>query len=219
MLPASFPFGRTRPNHVSYTNPPHEQGNIFNDTGEVALMLPSQSSFEVSAESRSGEVENDFEGPSLKTANDEGTGRLYGTFDSRGTKITIVTCYGTIYLGKSHELSATTSGRFYWSLAPRRRSRIGKNSGNDTATQSASRITVSPSAPRAATASAMAMRWSPRGSIRAPRIFPAPRPSTRIPSGNSSTRAPIRRKPSASVAMRSLSFTRNSSACELFMPL
>jgi DUF4097 and DUF4098 domain-containing protein YvlB len=87
---------------VRYANPPREEVKITNDTGEVDLTLPPQSSFEVSAESRSGEVENDFEAPSLKAASDEGTGRLYGTFGSRGTKITILTSYGTIHLRKSH---------------------------------------------------------------------------------------------------------------------
>jgi DUF4097 and DUF4098 domain-containing protein YvlB len=87
---------------VRYASPPREDVSITNDAGEVDLTLPSQSSFEISAVSRSGEVRNDFEAPSLKAATDEGTERLNGTFGSPGAKIKIATSYGTIHLGKSH---------------------------------------------------------------------------------------------------------------------
>jgi DUF4097 and DUF4098 domain-containing protein YvlB len=86
---------------VHYSEPPHEEINITNDTGEVDLTLPANSSFQISAVSHSGEVQSDFEDPSLKLANESDTGRLSGTIGSRGPKITIVTSYGTIYLRKS----------------------------------------------------------------------------------------------------------------------
>ena len=87
---------------VRYASPPRGDVSITNDAGEVDLTLPSQSSFEISAVSRSGEVRNDFEAASLKAASDDGTGRLDGTIGSPGAKIKIATSYGTIHLGKSH---------------------------------------------------------------------------------------------------------------------
>jgi DUF4097 and DUF4098 domain-containing protein YvlB len=86
---------------VTYAQPPREEINIANGTGEVDLTLPSKSSFEISAISRSGDIQSDFEAPSLKPANDNGTGSLTGKVGASGPKISIVTSYGTIYLRKS----------------------------------------------------------------------------------------------------------------------
>jgi hypothetical protein len=74
---------------------------VVNESGEVDLTLPAKSNFEISAVSRSGEVQSDFEDPSLKQVNDSDTGRLTGRIGTRGPKITIVTSYGTIYLRRS----------------------------------------------------------------------------------------------------------------------
>jgi DUF4097 and DUF4098 domain-containing protein YvlB len=87
---------------VNYAQPPREEINIANGTGEVDLTLPAKSNFEISAISRSGEVQSDFEAPSLKLADENGTGRLSGKVGSAaGPKISIATSYGTIYLRKS----------------------------------------------------------------------------------------------------------------------
>jgi DUF4097 and DUF4098 domain-containing protein YvlB len=86
---------------VTYAQPPREEINIANGTGEVDLTLPAKSSFEISAISRSGEVQSEFEAPGLQPADDNGTGRLSGKVGSAGPKIQIVTSYGTIYLRKS----------------------------------------------------------------------------------------------------------------------
>ena len=86
---------------VRYAQPPHEEINIANDSGGVDITLPSKSSFVISATSRSGEVQSDFEDSSLKLANESDTGRLSGTVGSHGPKITIATSYGTISLHKS----------------------------------------------------------------------------------------------------------------------
>jgi DUF4097 and DUF4098 domain-containing protein YvlB len=86
---------------VTYAQPPREDINIANGTGEVDLTLPAKSSFEISAISRSGEVQSDFEAPGLQPADDNGTGRLSGKVGSAGPKIQIATSYGTIYLRKS----------------------------------------------------------------------------------------------------------------------
>jgi hypothetical protein len=86
---------------VNYSEPPREEINIVNESGKVDVTLPAKSSFEISAVTRNGEVQNDFEDPSLKQANDSDTGRLNGKVGTRGPKISIVTSYGTIYLRRS----------------------------------------------------------------------------------------------------------------------
>jgi len=86
---------------VSYSQPPRADINISNESGEVDLTLPSDSKFEISAVSRSGELQSDFDDPSLKQDNENGTGRLTGKVGSQGPKIQITTSYGTIYLHKS----------------------------------------------------------------------------------------------------------------------
>src|SRR5262249_41119776 len=65
---------------------------------------------------------------------------------------------------------------------------VSTNVGNDVCTHAVSSITVSPSATRPATASAIAIRWSPAEATRAPRkrcppgiAIPSARPSTPPP--------------------------------------
>jgi DUF4097 and DUF4098 domain-containing protein YvlB len=86
---------------VRYSDPPHEEINVVNDSGEIDLTLPASSSFQIAAASRSGEVQSDFEDASLRLANESDTGRLNGTVGSHGPRITLTTSYGTIYLHKS----------------------------------------------------------------------------------------------------------------------
>jgi DUF4097 and DUF4098 domain-containing protein YvlB len=90
---------------VVYANAPREALNITNDSGEVDVTLPGKSSFQISAFSRSGEVDSEFEDPSLKTTGEEKDGRLDGQFGAKSgaplPKITITTSYGTISLRKS----------------------------------------------------------------------------------------------------------------------
>lgn len=86
---------------VRYLKPPREDINIANASGEVDVTLPSNSNFEISAVSQSGEVQSDFDEPGLKPANENQTGRLSGKIGSGGPKINIATSYGTVYLRKS----------------------------------------------------------------------------------------------------------------------
>ncbi|MGB0034880.1 MAG: DUF4097 family beta strand repeat-containing protein [Candidatus Acidiferrales bacterium] len=86
---------------VRYSQPPKEEIAVTNESGEVDFTLPAKSAFEISAFSRSGEIANEFEDPSLKPANDGDSGRLNGKIGAHGPKITIVTSYGTISLHKS----------------------------------------------------------------------------------------------------------------------
>jgi DUF4097 and DUF4098 domain-containing protein YvlB len=90
---------------VACTMPPREALNITNESGDVELTLPGRSSFQIAAYSRSGEVESEFEGPSLRTTGEEKDGRLEGQFGGNSAmpaaRITINTTYGTISLHKS----------------------------------------------------------------------------------------------------------------------
>jgi DUF4097 and DUF4098 domain-containing protein YvlB len=90
---------------VAFATPPREDILITNQSGGVKVTLPAKSSFEISADSRSGEVESDFSDPALRTANAGAMGRLNGQFGggsgAPAPKITITTSYGTIQLRKS----------------------------------------------------------------------------------------------------------------------
>jgi DUF4097 and DUF4098 domain-containing protein YvlB len=90
---------------IVYANPPPEALNVTNDSGEVHITLPGRSSFQISAFSRSGDVDSEFQDPSLKKTGGERDGRLDGQFGGKsgalGPKITITTSYGTISLHKS----------------------------------------------------------------------------------------------------------------------
>jgi outer membrane lipoprotein SlyB len=85
---------------VELAAPLRDDVYVANDSADVDLTLPARSGFEISAISRSGDVESDFEGPSLKTANEGNSGQIAGKFGSPGPKITINTTYGTIHLRK-----------------------------------------------------------------------------------------------------------------------
>lgn len=86
---------------VRCSNPPREDMNIANESGEVDVTVPARSLFDISAVSHSGEIQSSFSGPSLKIENGEDGARLNGTVGGHGAKITIATTYGTIYLRKS----------------------------------------------------------------------------------------------------------------------
>jgi hypothetical protein len=86
---------------VSYSQPPCADINIANESGEVDLTLPSESKFQISVVSSSGEVQSDFDDSTLKLDNENGMGRLSGSVGAQGPKISIATSYGTIYVRKS----------------------------------------------------------------------------------------------------------------------
>jgi DUF4097 and DUF4098 domain-containing protein YvlB len=90
---------------VRFAKPPTADISITNDSGDVSLTLPAESAFQISAESRSGEVECDFENSSFNRARETTSERINGVFGTplRGTapKISIATSYGTIHVEKS----------------------------------------------------------------------------------------------------------------------
>ena len=87
---------------VKYAAPPRANITIADDSGDIDLALPSDSSFFLSAISRSGEVDSDFGGSALKPVNDEDMQQLTGQVGSGGPKISIANTYGTIQLTKSN---------------------------------------------------------------------------------------------------------------------
>lgn len=86
---------------IRYARPPTNELSVRNDSGEVDVTLPGKSSFQISAESRSGEVDSEFEDPALQLANENNMGKLDGKFGADGPKITIFTTYGTVSVHKS----------------------------------------------------------------------------------------------------------------------
>ncbi len=85
---------------VTLSSPPAQDIDITNDAGDVDVALPAQSSFEVDAISRGGDVESDFSGGQLNVSNTDSSGQIAGRVGAGGPKITIATTYGTIHLRK-----------------------------------------------------------------------------------------------------------------------
>jgi hypothetical protein len=86
---------------ISLKKSPSDEINVQNDSGGIDLALPSKSAFELSAASRSGEIESEFDDSSLNTATSGETKKLDGKVGAHGPKITLDTTYGTINLRKS----------------------------------------------------------------------------------------------------------------------
>jgi DUF4097 and DUF4098 domain-containing protein YvlB len=83
---------------VHYEQPPRDEISLANDSGGVDLTLPGSSGFEISASSRSGEIDNEFDDPALQESDQNGDHSLVGKHGTHGPKIHIATTYGTISL-------------------------------------------------------------------------------------------------------------------------
>jgi DUF4097 and DUF4098 domain-containing protein YvlB len=88
---------------VTLPRPPHDDVLIADESGSISITLPAQSNFEVSAVSRKGDIENDFESAGLKSSNTGDTTVVQGTYGTRGPRITLNTTYGTISIHKSSQ--------------------------------------------------------------------------------------------------------------------
>jgi DUF4097 and DUF4098 domain-containing protein YvlB len=90
---------------VKLSGPPQADVSLTNDSGDVSLTLPAHSAFQISAVSRSGEVDSDFEVPGVRGAEDSENERLSGVFGAPSgasvPKVSIATSYGTIHVNKS----------------------------------------------------------------------------------------------------------------------
>jgi hypothetical protein len=86
---------------ITLKKPPTDEINVQNDSGGIDLALPAKSSFEISAASRSGEIDSEFDDAGLNRETSGDTKKLDGKVGSHGPKITLDTTYGTINLRKS----------------------------------------------------------------------------------------------------------------------
>jgi len=88
---------------LRFSLPPKEDIDITNSSAGIDLSLPGSSSFEILADSRSGDINSEFSNASLKlTGADSGNMHLEGKYGSgRGPKITLKTSYGSISIHKT----------------------------------------------------------------------------------------------------------------------
>ena len=83
--------------------PPKDDIDITNANAIISLSLPATSSFEISADCHSCDIDSDFSGSTLsKTSSGSGDNHLQGKYGTgRATKIALKTSYGNISLRKT----------------------------------------------------------------------------------------------------------------------
>lgn len=86
---------------LRFSQPPIEDVEVINESAGISLTLPSRSSFEIHADSRSGEIDSEFSESTLKkTTDDQGNSKLDGRIGGRGPQIRLKTSYGSIEVHK-----------------------------------------------------------------------------------------------------------------------
>ncbi len=86
---------------LRFSQPPKDDIAITNASAGITLTLPSSASFEILADSHSGEIDSEFSGGGLKQTEDgKGNFHLEGKVGARGPKITLKTTYGQINIRK-----------------------------------------------------------------------------------------------------------------------
>ena len=88
---------------VRFTVPPKDDIEINNSNAAITLSLPSSASFDIIADSHSGDVDTEFQADTLKhSPTGSSDAHLEGKYGSgRGPKITLKTSYGSISLRKT----------------------------------------------------------------------------------------------------------------------
>ena len=86
--------------NITFASPPKAPITIDNDSGDVILVLPPQSSFTISAQSNSGDIDDDF-GGTHNNPTGGGHATFEATYGSGGPLIHITTKYGTIHIAKT----------------------------------------------------------------------------------------------------------------------
>jgi hypothetical protein len=88
---------------VRSSSPPKDDIDITNANAIISLSLPATSSFEISADCHSCDIDSDFSGGTLsKTSSASGDNHLQGKYGTgRATKIALKTSYGNISLRKT----------------------------------------------------------------------------------------------------------------------
>jgi DUF4097 and DUF4098 domain-containing protein YvlB len=88
---------------LRFSFPPKDDIDITNANATISLSLPASSSFEITADCHSCDIDSDFSGGTLaKSSSGSGDNHLQGKYGSgRPTKITLKTSYGSISLRKT----------------------------------------------------------------------------------------------------------------------
>ncbi len=83
------------------TTAPKEEIDLSDDSGTIELALPEKSAFEISATSRSGDIDDQWNASVLKVTRQGNDSTLTGKVGTKGPKITLNTSYGPIRLKPS----------------------------------------------------------------------------------------------------------------------
>lgn len=86
---------------VHFAQPPRDDVRIADESANIDITIPARSNFTISAISRNGEVDNEFEGSGLKSSTSGETTILNGSFGTGGPHIVLSTTYGTITIHKA----------------------------------------------------------------------------------------------------------------------
>jgi len=88
---------------LRFSSPPKDDIDITNANAIISLSLPASSSFEISADCHSCDIDSDFSGSTLsKSSSGSGDNHLQGKYGTgRPAKITLKTSYGNISLRKT----------------------------------------------------------------------------------------------------------------------
>src|ERR1700682_3210030 len=87
---------------VRFAQPPKDDVEVADQSAGITLTMPAKSSFEIHAEARSGEIDSEFDVPSVTKMSDEhGNTRLDGTVGVRGPQTRLKTTYGSISIRKA----------------------------------------------------------------------------------------------------------------------
>ncbi len=87
---------------LRFTQPPKEDIEVSTESGNVELVLPAKSTFEVHAEARQGDIDAEFSDQLAKQVTQtQGSSRLDGKIGAKGPQIKLKTTYGAIRLHKS----------------------------------------------------------------------------------------------------------------------
>jgi hypothetical protein len=80
---------------------PQADIQVDNESGAVDLILPANAAFKITASSRGGEVESEFQAENLKHSKERNVDRLEGSVGAKGPQIQLNTTYGTVSLRKT----------------------------------------------------------------------------------------------------------------------
>ncbi len=85
---------------LRFAQPPREDVDVTDESGNIEVVLPPWATFELHAESRSGDIDNEFRDSALNKTENAGNSKLEGKVGPKGPHIRLKTTYGTIKLRK-----------------------------------------------------------------------------------------------------------------------